>query len=804
MCEQNDLKFKNLSKEHLFLKKDAKNKEILINSKIKENTKLKGENQEIKNELGDRKKEYESLKACLAESELNLKQATKDNNKLRNENAQIKDELKNRKKEYESLSASLAEKDLNLRQATKDNNELRHENAQIKGELKKGTKEYESLKSCLAESELNFKQATKDNNKLRNENAQIKDELKNRKEEYKSLSASLAEKDLNLKQAISDNYKLNYQNQNITIKNRKMLNKFSIIEKKYGVLNACVKQKNLNLNKKKWFRLLDHFPIFFSLKENFFKNEFKTNIENPNSVSDKEITKKNLNIEYLKNFPSVFSINFRMVTSVIREESSKKGYDLVLDTEKLLSLKFSFPKTEWIGICHVPFELPDWLVKTKAYIPYAKWLTSNEVLRAAKTNCKSLIAFSKDHSEKIQSKTGINTNVIKIPNYEISEKWSWEAFESKSERKIVQVGWWLMRMNAIHIFPDSLYKKIWIHKSDKNADDAFAVEREYLKNRNLFFNYMDESVTVYNHLTAKEYAEIMCSNIAFIHYYDVSAPDFVLECIARHTPILVNPLPAVREYLGDEYPFYYYFYNDAVAKAENKKLVKSAHEYLSQLANKMELIPRWNFNSNPQLFKGHIMKFSIITPSYNSSETIEKAIESVLQQNYNNFEHIVVDGASNDGTVDILKKYSHLKLVVEPDNGQVDAMQKGFQLSSGEIIGNLNTDDYYKPDAFENVLSHFEFGEDFVMGKVEVISEHNQTTWINDPAFEFEKILKHWELNAFCVNPVGYFYRREVQETIPFNLDNDDKHDLEFLIEVAARYKIKKIDVRAWGFFPLH
>lgn len=189
------------------------------------------------------------------------------------------------------------------------------------------------------------------------------------------------------------------------------------------------------------------------------------------------------------------------------------------------------------------------------------------------------------------------------------------------------------------------------------------------------------------------------------------------------------------------------------------------------------------------------MKISIITPCFNSVNTIEQAIESVLIQKYKNFEHIVMDGGSTDGTVDILKKYTHLKWISEPDNGQVDAMHKGFAMSSGEIIGNLNADDYYLPGAFNAILPHFTTGDDFVMGKVEVVSEHNQTTWINDPEFELEKMLKHWAPNAFCVNPVGYFYRREVQEAIPFNQVSGDKHDLEFLLESAARYTIKKIDI---------
>jgi glycosyltransferase involved in cell wall biosynthesis len=114
-------------------------------------------------------------------------------------------------------------------------------------------------------------------------------------------------------------------------------------------------------------------------------------------------------------------------------------------------------------------------------------------------------------------------------------------------------------------------------------------------------------------------------------------------------------------------------------------------------------------------------KISIITPSYNSGQHIEDAINSVLGQEYERFEHIVVDGGSEDNTVEILGKYPHVKWVSEPDNGQSHAMNKGFAMSSGDIIGYLNADDYYLPGAFKSVLHYFEEDADCVVGKVKVL-----------------------------------------------------------------------------------
>ncbi|MBC2695554.1 MAG: glycosyltransferase [Desulfobacteraceae bacterium] len=191
------------------------------------------------------------------------------------------------------------------------------------------------------------------------------------------------------------------------------------------------------------------------------------------------------------------------------------------------------------------------------------------------------------------------------------------------------------------------------------------------------------------------------------------------------------------------------------------------------------------------------MKISIITPSFNSSITIGKAIQSVLAQGYANYEHIIVDGGSTDGTLDILKCYPHLKWVSEPDRGQIHAMNKGFSMATGAIIGYLNTDDYYLEDAFSAVIPHFQKGAEMVMGKVLVRSEKpgGIHEWTCDPKTDFPSVLRHWKANAFCVNPVGYFYLRKVQKKISLKEKNGAKHDLAFLIETAMHFSIKKVDV---------
>ena len=103
-------------------------------------------------------------------------------------------------------------------------------------------------------------------------------------------------------------------------------------------------------------------------------------------------------------------------------------------------------------------------------------------------------------------------------------------------------------------------------------------------------------------------------------------------------------------------------------------------------------------------------KISIVMPSFNHSQYIERSILSVLNQGYPNLELIIIDGGSIDGTVEIIKKYSKYidYWISEKDKGQSDALNKGFQKASGQIYGWLNSDDVYLPKTFSYNRGLFE------------------------------------------------------------------------------------------------
>ncbi len=100
-------------------------------------------------------------------------------------------------------------------------------------------------------------------------------------------------------------------------------------------------------------------------------------------------------------------------------------------------------------------------------------------------------------------------------------------------------------------------------------------------------------------------------------------------------------------------------------------------------------------------------KISVVTPTFNGIATLRETIESVLAQDYKNWEHIVIDGGSTDGTLDLLGEYPHLQWVSEKDNGHYHAMNKGIDQATGEIVAILNADDCYRTGALSKVADAF-------------------------------------------------------------------------------------------------
>ena len=124
------------------------------------------------------------------------------------------------------------------------------------------------------------------------------------------------------------------------------------------------------------------------------------------------------------------------------------------------------------------------------------------------------------------------------------------------------------------------------------------------------------------------------------------------------------------------------------------------------------------------------MKITVITATYNSGATLRDTIESVLRQTYRDIEYLIIDGASKDNTLDIVRYYEpmfdgKLKYISEPDKGIYDAMNKGIRMATGDVVGILNSDDFYTADnILEQVAEAMKHADtDAVYGDVHYVED---------------------------------------------------------------------------------
>lgn len=161
------------------------------------------------------------------------------------------------------------------------------------------------------------------------------------------------------------------------------------------------------------------------------------------------------------------------------------------------------------------------------------------------------------------------------------------------------------------------------------------------------------------------------------------------------------------------------------------------------------------------------MKVSIITVCFNSESTIRDTLESVRSQSYSNFEHIIIDGASNDSTLKVVNEFSedYLNVLSEPDSGLYDAMNKGVRLAKGDIVGILNSDDFFESgDVLETIANYFQRHPevDVVSGDVVFVDpdDINQIT-----RYYRANSFKPWKLRFGWMPPhPATFVRRSVYE----------------------------------------
>lgn len=192
-----------------------------------------------------------------------------------------------------------------------------------------------------------------------------------------------------------------------------------------------------------------------------------------------------------------------------------------------------------------------------------------------------------------------------------------------------------------------------------------------------------------------------------------------------------------------------------------------------------------------------MLKITVVTPSLNQGPFIEKTIQSVLDQNYPDFEHLVLDGGSTDGTLEILKRYRHLRWVSEPDGGKTPALNKGFKMAKGDIIAWISSDDYYPSGIFGHIAEWFDqnLQSSVLIGRAAVVDFSGNFLFEQeepkDPGFTFEGMIEFWKYPT--LPQPSMFFRRSVFQKIGYLDERCESYmDYDFLLRLSKVYELRR------------
>jgi len=195
------------------------------------------------------------------------------------------------------------------------------------------------------------------------------------------------------------------------------------------------------------------------------------------------------------------------------------------------------------------------------------------------------------------------------------------------------------------------------------------------------------------------------------------------------------------------------------------------------------------------------MKISVITVTFNSDKTLKDTIESVLKQTYTNIEYIIIDGLSSDNTVNIIRQYepkfkNRLKWISEKDQGLYDAMNKGFRMATGDVIGIINSDDLFaEVTAIEKIMNCFEshLEADAVYANLYYVSQNNTSKIVRNWICGKQRSFKYgWH----PAHPTFYVKKEIYRKYGLFDLNFKFAADFELMLRLIEKHHINLIYLR--------
>ena len=253
----------------------------------------------------------------------------------------------------------------------------------------------------------------------------------------------------------------------------------------------------------------------------------------------------------------------------------ERSFSWDIEEYEFLKNKHKLPYNfKWVGFLHNPPNMPYWF--DTCHSPQA--ILNRPVFQKSLKNCVCIFTLSNYLRDWLKTQIDVPVFSVMHPTEHCLIKWSPFKF-IKKEKTLVQLGYWLRNIGAICDIKNTIYSKKWLPSDVTYARVMLDVEERINSIHWTTSKYRWEGTEILGHLKNEDYDELLSYCVVFLNLYDSSANNAIIECIARNTPVLVNKIPAVVEYLGEDYPLYI-DQNKNMLTTQN---VLRAHHYLKNM-----------------------------------------------------------------------------------------------------------------------------------------------------------------------------------------------------------------------------
>ena len=396
----------------------------------------------------------------------------------------------------------------------------------------------------------------------------------------------------------------------------------------------------------------------------------------------------------------------------------------------------------WVGVFHNPPNVPDWYNLNQHSL---QDILQSSFWKKSIARCRGLFTLSAYLRDWLQARVAVPVCSVLHPTEIPQRTFCPKEYLANPAKKVVHIGWWLRKVHSFYELDTRSRDKVLLLINDPALQPVFDAEFQLADARKV------SEVHVWPYLDAEDYDDLLSRNIVFLHLYDSSANNAIIECMARQTPLLVNPLPAVIEYLGPDYPLYFSSLSEAAKKLQDDRLIVTAHNYLASLPTAQKLsgehfsksFTRSSIYRNLRQLKP---KISILTSVYAADADIENFLQDITSQSaFDESELLLFDiaGSHNDpGFVEqtvfrYRNKYANIFYRrLRHDPGLYGLWNSAIKHSQGKYLTNANLDDRKSPDCLEELLIALETNPSVeAVSAIVIATKEVNETWANNSAY---------------------------------------------------------------------